>query len=118
MLPPEWGDTGRLFDCSGGAGPWILTVSVRAVVPPAAVRRHIDPGDAASIGASRRLGRSNGPFKARTPARPDGANLNPPAPAAGGFSFGPAKRALALSAGCPGSPLRQVRLAGVDHRRV
>ena len=33
-------------------------------------------------------GSLNRPLKARTPARPDGANLNPPAPAAGGFSFG------------------------------
>jgi hypothetical protein len=37
-----------LFDCSPLADRWILPVSVRAVVPPAAVRRHIDPGDAAS----------------------------------------------------------------------
>jgi hypothetical protein len=82
-----------LFDCSPLRTGWILPVSVRAVVPPAAVRRHIDPGDAASIGASRRLGRSR-PLKARTPARPDGATLNPPAPAAGGFSFGAPKRSV------------------------
>src|SRR5215207_1717308 len=40
-------------------------------------------------------GPPNRPLKARTPARPDGANLKPPAPAAGGFTFGavPARRA-------------------------
>jgi hypothetical protein len=50
-----------LFDCPPLKTRWILSGSVRAVVPPAAVRRHIDPGDAASIGASRRLGRSTAP---------------------------------------------------------
>src|SRR6478672_1677346 len=34
-------------------------------------------------------GPPNRPLKARTPARPDGANLKPPAPAAGGFTLGP-----------------------------
>ena len=52
-----------MFDCPGLARPGILPVSVRAVVPPAAVRRHIDLGDAASIGASRRLGRSTAPSR-------------------------------------------------------
>src|SRR3954468_16623057 len=46
------------------------------------------------------------PLKARTPARPDGANLNPPAPAAGGFSFG-AKRPrylVFMATGACGNP--------------
>ena len=61
---------------------WILDSSVRAVVPPAVVPRHIDPGDCR---INRRLpppGSLKTAPKARTPARPDGANLKPPRPAA------------------------------------
>src|SRR3954449_4429733 len=69
-------------------GARYFNASERAVVPPAAVLPTHRSGRCRIIGASRRPGHPNRPLKARTPARPDGAILKPPAPAAGGFFFG------------------------------
>src|ERR1044072_9854147 len=58
-----------------------------AVVPPAVVLPTHRSGRCRIIGASRRPGHPNRPPKARTPARPDGAILKPPAPPRGGLLF-------------------------------
>src|SRR3954465_12079309 len=53
----------------------------------------------------------NRPLKARTPARPDGAILKPPAPAAGGFSLSNVAEAE------QGPPEPRVRPRALDGRR-
>src|SRR5215213_2050737 len=65
-------------------------------------------------------GPPNRSLKARTPARPDGANLKPPAPAAGGFTLGSGLRTAAGRPRLPaasrfgtGSNAHNVRRTGV-----
>src|SRR3954449_983624 len=88
-------------------GARYFNASERAVVPPAAVLPTHRSGRCRIIGASRRPGHPNRPLKARTPARPDGAILKPPAPAAGGFFLRAALVRTSTAAGWGGAETRR-----------